>query len=304
MKIEGSLFDNSKADVRTVKTSIYRLPTQTFNADNVKKPRFEELGGRSQIFMSGAPKKSEVESALFISGAPVVRNKGSGFFNHVGNAAPRSSIEQKSNGYTWQQYMPFGTGIWEKQSKIPTKSSTTLTTIASNAHARNFNSNNGNNFGRDHSYLRDGVYNSDNRRMLPASSLTEGANVAQEVNDGARFALQRQSSVDAVSSGGILSMAKGSARSGVEGNKDQGNHQDAAQPTRAPAMPNTELGIPQVIASDPTQKAIPMSLSMFYAPQLYDVTMRDAMFKCVRWESFRHLCYNRPGLSSRALLVS
>lgn len=251
---EGSLFDN----VKVTKANIEHEPTKMFKEDDFANPgaREEKSQRKSQFFMSGTPKQPAIESAQFLSNAPVIRGGENGVFRQDDRAASRSSIKQSNSGYTWQQYMPFGTGIWEKESHIPNKLSTTSAYIPNNI--------NNNNVLNEKAYMRGNIYKSDNREMFSAGSPNEGAYRSQEADDGARFASQRQSLVNAISSGGRMSMMGENAvtRSGVEGSNDQGKQKDGSKPTKSPVIPSTELGIPQVIASEPRLKAVSEKQSM------------------------------------------
>ena len=255
MKIESSLFDNMNNEVKVAKTNIEHEPTQMFRETDAGNAGIQndKSQGISQFFVSGAPKQPDIESALFLSGAPVIRGKSTGAPKYDAVASSRSNIKQGSNGYMWQQYMPFGTGIWQKQSHIPTETSTTMTSTTSSAYARPNKINS--------QTMRNNVYGNDDRGMFNTLLGNEGAYRAQEANGGSHVASQRQSVVRVYSNGGHVT-ENAIARSGVEGNANQGKQQDGAQPTKVPAAPSTELGIPQVIASEPNQKAVSGPLSM------------------------------------------
>ena len=256
MKIEGSLFDGNKDEVKIAKTNIEHEPTKTFQENDIINPlQSDKFQGKSQFFMSGAPKQPGIESALFLSGAPVIRGKDSGTMRNSDTALSRSNIKQTNNGYTWQQYMPFGNYIWEKQSQIPSGKSTistaSTTSIASSPYVKNDDSNT----------MRGNIYGNDNRGMLSTNVGHEGAYPLQGANEMPHFASQKQALLNVISTGDKVTET-GIARSEIQKSKSQSRPQDSTQPAKKPAEPNTELGIPQVISSEPNQKATSEPLSM------------------------------------------
>ena len=256
MKIEGSLYDGLKDEKKIAKTNIEREPTKTFQENDMSNSvQNDKFQGKSQFFMSGAPKQPGIESALFLSGAPVIRG---GAMKNSDTALSRSNIKQANNGYTWQQYMPFGNYIWEKQSHIPsgksgtsTASTSSSTSTTSSSYVKNDDSNT----------MRGNIYGNDNRGMLSTSVGHEGAYRLQGANEMPHFASQRQALFNVISTGEKVTET-GIARSEVQKSKSQSKPKDGTQPAKIPAEPNTELGIPQVISSEPNQKATSEPLSM------------------------------------------
>ena len=258
MKIESSLFDDVKEGGNVAKANIEHEPTQTFKDNDVGNVAAlkENYQGRSQFFLSGAPKQPELESALFLSGAPVVRDKDGGALKNAESASSRSNVKPASNGYNWQQYMPFGNYIWEKQNRIPSDKVRTISSPTSTASATSDGSNS----------LRGNIYGNDNRGMLSGSVDRAGAYQVQGTNGILPMASQRQSTVNVYSTGDRMTEV-GIARSEIQRSKNQRKPSDSSQPKKSPVGPNTELGIPQVVASDPNQKATVEPQSML--PKCY-----------------------------------
>ena len=246
MKIESSLFDDVKEGGSVAKANIEHEPTRTFKGDDLGNMAAlkEKYQGRPQFFLSGAPKQPELESALFLSGAPVVRGKDGGVLTNDEIASSRSNVKPANNGYNWQQYMPFGNYIWEKQSRTPSENVRTITSSTSTASTINDGS----------SSLRGNIYGNGNRGMLSASVDHTGAYQVQGTNGILPIASQKQSTVNVYSTGDRVTEI-GIARSEIQRSKSQRKPADSSQPKKSPVEPNTELGIPQVIASEPNQKA-------------------------------------------------
>ena len=250
MKIESSLFDNVKEDPKIPKTNIEHEPTKTFRENEVNNVAElnERSNEKSQFFLAGSPKQPNIESALFLSGSPIIRGKESGALK---NAGSRSNIKQAENGYTWQQYMPYANYIWEKQSHIPSEKSTPDASTTYRSYNRNDEG------GR----IRGNIYGNDGRGMLNTNVDNEGAYRLEGANGMSHLASQKQSLYTAFSTGAHVTEA-GVARSEVQKSKSERKPTDSSPPTKSPAVPNTELGIPQVIASEPNQKAISAPQSM------------------------------------------
>eukprot|EP00795_Rhopilema_esculentum_P005038 gene5038-148_t len=269
MKIEGSLFDGFKQPQKIAKMNIEHEPTKYFQEDDVnlqqrKKLQPESsLGSQSgfQYFKTGAPKKPEIESALFMSGSPVVKGDVSRLIDSINPevavsapATSRSGVSQGSSGYTWQQYMPFGTGIWEKQSNIPTRTSTTTATTYSMVPTTVRNSFIGN---------RQNVPLPDHERFFNGN-VESSFNAREEIRQqpGRVYAAAKQSDVTAFSSGSSVRKSK-ETRPGTQPNPVTAgtNKADEPSPTRIPAMPNTDLGIPQIINSQREERLTQISKS-------------------------------------------
>ena len=270
IKIEGSLFDGFQQPQKIAKMNIEHEPTKSFREDDVnlqqriKLQPESMLGSQSgfQYFKTGAPKKPEIESALFMSGSPVLKGDVSRLIDsikpEVAASAPatsRSGVSQGSSGYTWQQYMPFGTGIWEKQSNIPTRTSTTTATTYSMVPTTVRNSFTGN---------RQNVPLSDHERLFN-DNVESSFNAREEVKQqpGRVYAAAKQSDVTAFSSGSSVRKSE-ETRQGTQPNPVTAgtNKADEPSPTKIPAMPNTDLGIPQIINSQREERITQSSKSM------------------------------------------
>lgn len=289
-KIEDSLYGGLDEPQNFAKANIEHEPTHTEQLSNSRqtpKTQVESPQSETSFFTAGAPKKPANEPALFVSGPPLVRGDDNSLNDNIKpvNSASRSKVQHATNGYTWQQYMPFGTGIWAKQSDIPTKSSTIKTTTSSEM-TRNEND------GNQHAVVRNTLYGSDTQGMFSATSQkdltglkTSSAEAPSQMTDshGLAAASQRQSIFNAASSGASLHWKDENARtrSGVDGQqKNTDVPDDGSRPTMKPAHPNTELGIPNVVASQQSPEPPASSISTRYFHHHHHIVISIAAQNC------------------------
>ncbi len=223
------------------------MELKTIDENSATRNIFAEMNDDSPVkTTSYVSKQVPVETTIYRSGSALLQSQNNGLSDITkadSSASSRSQTQGSNTGYSWQQYMPFGGGEWE------TKSSTPKTTIAANSNANTQNYAN---------KLPESVSNAISVKKSDTSyetttRPTEGrfdkTTVGQQpsrysLNSGNVDALQRQSVISATSSGPNMSWRSSIGSSQANNDPTETSDSDSSEPSKEPAMPNTELGFP------------------------------------------------------------